>query len=420
MLSQAGPALLSGQTIKHGGVHLSNLNYSIFEPKIKRFEKFTLNKGERASNGFLVNTYEYNFQNGVKLSKEKRFDLLDGIKKLSGMQRFRVRNCMSFLPKQGEKAQVELVRRGQSYGFQGVDVCGSVWLCPVCNSRISAERRKELAHAVEESGGFTALITFTLSHARHDRLSDLMSALRKALNSTKSGRWYDGFLGDHGIIASASSLEITYGENGWHPHVHWLIFTDKKPDPELIRAQLSGRFEKFIRKNDHYSSAYHGVDVRASRKDVSGYISKWNVVKELSNVQAKRGRGESVTVWELAQLAVNGDREAERLWLEYADATYRKKALTWSRGAKELFGLSDLDDQEVAGMPEDQENEPVHVVSFTISEWHFVLDRGLIGEVLYRARLGGAEAVNDLIYRIRGAPLREFQQGYSIEDTEGI
>jgi len=399
---------------------LSDLNYSIRENIGKIDREFSLREELRGSREPLVSTYEYNFQNDIKLSKEKRFELLDGIKKLKGMRQFRVSHCMNFLPKQGQRAEVELVKRGESYGFQGVDVCGSVWTCPVCNSRISSERRRELSQAVENSGTYTALITFTLSHAKQDLLADLMEALRKAINSTKSGRWYESFLGDHGVVASASSLEITLGQNGWHPHIHWLVFMDQKPDPEAIKAQLSARFEKFIRKNGHYSSSIYGVDVRATRQDVSGYISKWNVIKELSNVQAKRGRGESLTVWQLAQLAVAGDQEAERLWLEYAKATYRKKALTWSRGAKELFGLQDLDDQEVAAMPEpeDAKHEPVHVVSFTMTEWHFVLDRGLIGEVLYRARIGGAEAVNALMYQCRGAPLHEFQE-YSIQDDAG-
>jgi len=55
------------------------------------------------------------------------------------------------------------------------------------------------------------------------------------------------------------------------------------------------------------------------------------------------------------------------------------------------------------------------VVSFTVSEWNFILDYGLIGEVLYRARIGGAEAVNGLMYRARGASLREFQQALNVD-----
>jgi len=372
----------------------------------KEGDNRSLRVSGRDASSFLENTYEYNFRN----SASERFSMLSGIKKLRGMDKFRVHQCMSFFPKDGKKAEVEIVQQGDRLRFTNVEPCGSVWLCPVCNARISYERRQELAYAVENSGAHVALLTITLSHSKKDRLKDVMNALRKAVNSTKSGRWYKAWLDEHGIIAQASSLEITYGRYGWHPHIHILLFMEKKPDHKLIRDQFSDRFTRFVAKNGAYASAFHAVNVKYAKKDISGYIAKWNATDELTQVQKKQGRGESLTIWEIAKLAMNGDRDCERLWLEYAKATYRKKALTWSRGAKELFGLKDLDDEEVAKMlyPDQEECDPVHIVSFTMSEWHLILDYGLIGEVHHRARVGGAQAVNDLFMRIRGSPLQEF------------
>ncbi len=385
---------------------ISDSDYSTNHEHNKASEKRSCLVSDQSSHGLLENTYEYNFRN----SASKRFSMLSGIKKLRGMDRFRVSKCMNFYPKQGGKAEVELVRAGDRLRFLNVEPCGSVWLCPVCNSRISYERRRELQYAVKESGAHVALLTITLSHAKHDRLSDVIKALRKAVNSTKSGRWYEAWLKENNIIASASSFEITHGRYGWHPHLHILLFMDQEPSPGRIRDQFSERFTRFLAKNGAYASAFHGVNVKCSEKDISGYIAKWNATDELTQVQAKHGRGESLTVWEIAKLAINGDREAEKLWLEYAKATYRKKALTWSRGAKDLFGLSELSDEEIASMnyPDPDDEEPVHVVSFAPSEWYFILDRGLIGEVHHQARIGGAQAVNELMIRIRGAPLKEF------------
>jgi len=361
---------------------------------------------DRIEKPLLENTYEYNFRN----SASKRFSLLAGIKRLQGMKKYRVSSCMSFKPRPGEERKVEIVKHGERLRFTNIEVCGSVWTCPVCNSRISYERRRELQFAVENSGAHVAMLTITLSHSKKDPLADVIKALRKAVNSTKSGRWYQAWLEDHKIIASASSLEITYGQFGWHPHLHILLFMDQVPDPEALRDQFSERFTRFLAKNGHYASAFHGVNVKYAKKDISGYIAKWNATDELTAVQAKQGRDESLTVWELAKLAVNGDRDCERLWLEYVKATYRKKALTWSRGSKEMFGLSDLEDDEIAKMlyPDEEECEPVHVVSFTPREWYFILDHGLMGEVHHRASQGGAAAVNDLFMRIRGSPLEEF------------
>jgi len=361
----------------------------------------------------LVNTYEYNFRRVAS----RRYALMQGIKKLPGMSEFQVSKCMSFMPMNG-KREIELVKRhDEQLAFKNLKYCSSVWLCPVCSSRISSERRKELAQVAEASGSYTALITFTLAHSRADRLEDLLGALRKALNSTKSGRWYEGFLQEHEIIASASSLEFTYGDNGWHPHIHWLVFLRSMPNSELIQEQLSERFGAFIEKQGHYSSSFHGIDVRSSRKDVSGYISKWCVIDEVSNVQAKRAKGASLTSWQLAQLAVSGDAQAQALWLEYAKATFRKKALTWSRGAREALGLSeDIEDEVIQGDELVLEDE--HICFFTPQEWYFIQDHALIGEVHHQARINGAQGVNDLMIRIRGRPLEEILESshYCIEN----
>jgi len=399
---------LAGGRSRDGKQAISLLtpNYSIKSAHDKEGDNRSLQVSDQCARGLLENTYEYNFRN----SASERFSMLSGIKKLRGMDGFRVHQCMSFFPKRGEKAEVELIKQGDRLRFTNVEPCGSVWLCPVCNARISYERRQELRYAVENSGAHVALLTITLSHSKKDRLKDVIKALRKAVNSTKSGRWYQAWLEDHKIIASASSLEITYGRYGWHPHLHILLFMSKVPDHKLMRDQFSDRFTRFLAKNGAYASSFHGVNVKYAVKDISGYIAKWNATDELTQVQRKLGRGESLTIWEIAKLAVNGDKDCERLWLEYAKATYRKKALTWSRGAKDLFGLKDLDDEEVANMlyPDQEEHDPVHIVSFTGSEWHLILDYGLIGEVHHRARIGGAQAVNDLFMRIRGSPLEEF------------
>lgn len=373
------------------------------------------------ASSLLVNTYEYNFRN----SKEKRFELLYGIKRLNGMRSYAIRNCMSFMPKAGMKREIELVKKhDDQLAMKNLVYCSSIWLCPVCSSRIASERRKELSQAVQLSGAYTALITYTLSHSIHDPLDELLGALRKAVNSTKSGRWYEEFIKDHGIMASVSSLEFTHGEHGWHPHIHQLVFFNEKPDPERIHEQLSERFGHYVEKIGHYSSSYHGIDVRCSRKDVSGYISKWNVIQELSNVQAKRGRKESLNIWQIAQLAIAGDPECEDLWLEYAKASYRKKALQWSRGAREALGIeAELSDEELIKKEEADliAQEVEHICSFTPEEYFFLQDRGLIGEVFYRARIGGAEEVNELFIRIRGKPLNEFLESshyFILEEVE--
>jgi len=409
-------ALAGGSSLSHnqenalcisgGNSYNSTCSHSFQEIDHQNIGHCEHNKAE-ISRALLVSNYEYNFHN-YKISASRRYELMQLIKRLEHMNEFQVSKCMSFLPKKGEKREVELVKRhDDQLAFKGLKYCSSVWLCPVCSSRIAAERRRELAQAVEVAGLYTALVTFTLSHNKGDRLEDLLKALRGSLNKTKGGRWYEAFLGEHEIIASVYSLEFTYGAHGWHPHIHALLFMNKKPDAMAIKEQLSERFTRFIGKSGHYASSFHSVDVRASRKDVSGYISKWCVIDELSNVQAKKGRGESLSIWQIAQLATEGDEQCKQLFIEYAYATYRKKALQWSRGAREILGIGkEKSDEELSQELDEVEDE--HICSFTPGEWYFIEDHGLIGEVHHRARIGGGLAVNALMVKVRGKPLQEF------------
>src|SRR5664279_1636637 len=54
-----------------------------------------------------------------------------------------------------------------SYHFQNLQTCGSVWVCPCCAAKISERRKNELKAAVishESTGGKVYLLTLTLPH----------------------------------------------------------------------------------------------------------------------------------------------------------------------------------------------------------------------------------------------------------------
>jgi hypothetical protein len=71
-------------------------------------------------------------------------------------------------------------RQTQKAFYSGLMICGSVWICPVCASKISERRRAELKRAstaYRESGGNLTMLTLTFSHSRSDRLADLNGKL---------------------------------------------------------------------------------------------------------------------------------------------------------------------------------------------------------------------------------------------------
>ena len=69
----------------------------------------------------------------------------------------------------GTAAQHSTGANGRVAGFSGLFSCGNVWLCPVCSTRIAAERAKELETVLGhflKSGGWAVLVTLTMRHRR--------------------------------------------------------------------------------------------------------------------------------------------------------------------------------------------------------------------------------------------------------------
>lgn len=363
-------------------------------------DKFGLDDSYRGKVALGI-TYGYNFQN----SKTNRFELLDAIKGIRGMAKQRVSNCMNFITRDGNRS-VDVIKSESGVRFEGVTVCDSVWLCPVCNSRVMNQHKHELDLAVRDSDYHTVLMTFTLAHSVNDRLKDLEDLLKSSLNSTFSGRWYEDFQEKYHMVARATTTEHTRSDvNGWHPHIHILAFCKENPNASMMQSELNERFTRFVMKKGGYASIYHAVDVRNTKRDVSGYLSKWNIPTEMTRLQAKSAKGVSLTIWEIAQLAGNGNEKYIRLWNEYVAATYRKKLFTWSRGAKELLGLDDVEKKLEEKLANE---EKALIVSLTVSEWNFILNHKLVALVHHLAMNGGAKAINEMMIRIRGIPLENY------------
>lgn len=137
--------------------------------------------------------------------------------------------------------------------YQNLMTCGSVWACPRCSAVIAHTRAEEIGAAVRECcrrGGRVYMLTLTMRHTRRDALAELWDALSVAWRSTFGGRAWTGqrarstvrrgrsvvlapVMGDaerFGVAGLVRVVEATYGRpgdggNGWHLHVHALVFS---------------------------------------------------------------------------------------------------------------------------------------------------------------------------------------------------
>jgi len=322
-----------------------------------------------------------------------RYKLLDVIKGLIGNygMRHRVLGCMHML----HSNSVDIMRKanGKTY-TSGVSVCGSVWVCPVCASRITLGRRDELEQALRVSGYTPVMVTVTLQHYKTDGLGVLLGALNGALRKLKSGRWWKGFTSRYGIMAYVSGLEIVYSLlHGWHPHKHILFFIDNNEfDLQAFKDELIQRYTGLIRESGMYASEYHSIDVSLGDDDIGAYVSKWGVTDEITRSNIKRGKDGSYSPFELAELAGDGERWAVMAFREYVEAINGKRQMTWSHGGRKVLGLGrEKSDKQLA--QEDKQSDDELIISFDGKQWNQILRAGLVGELLDVAESGGTGAV---------------------------
>ncbi|MEU4843287.1 hypothetical protein AB0F99_34150, partial [Nocardia testacea] len=115
-------------------------------------------------------------------------------------------------------------------GFGGLETCGRIWLCPVCSAKIRVRRGDEAAEGIGrhlDNGGGAYFCTVTASHSIDDPLATTFQVVTQAWRYLKTGRAYQTEKKRYGIVGDIKAVEVTHGENGWHPHMHVVILTER-------------------------------------------------------------------------------------------------------------------------------------------------------------------------------------------------
>lgn len=287
----------------------------------------------------------------------------------------------------------------------GVETCGSVWTCPVCAARILAERAQEISTAVAEYGAHRSwMVTVTLRHGPHHDLYVLRRVLRDAYARLKSGRWGQRLRAELGWRGDVSALEVTHGENGWHPHLHavWFAGSDA-PDAEQLADAWRRAVETTVAEHLRVAQAPASVTEQRLRAVVGArYTDDPHVyaeqVRDLVGVMPSADRGAVVTqcsdgaylakmglevsgglqqtaaaghrtAWQIAQHVAAGDVPSRRLWSDYSQALFGARQLVWSRAIRRELGLApSRSDELVADVPAEPYAERM-LIEFDGQEW---------------------------------------------------
>lgn len=311
----------------------------------------------------------------------------------------------------------------------GLMKCGRIWLCPVCSAKIRNGRAEEITKAVvawTKSGGRAYLVTFTARHSAAHRLADLMNAIQGTRSDAEAGikrrpgayqrlitgaAWVgdkrrkankEGMSGRIGYIGMIRATEVTVGqENGWHPHIHAIVFVGGRTEGQRGDKRVTGTFEPdesaITEWQDRWRATWtrelgkvdpsfrptdrcavqgckcegngHGVDFKwlSSERDIksmSEYIAKTQDGKapalEVARGDLKSGRDGNMTPFEvlgrIGDLMGGVPEESASghgalnwllpLWAEYESATSGRRAIEWTRYLRPLLGIDGGDTEE--------------------------------------------------------------------------
>jgi len=283
-----------------------------------------------------------------------------------------------------------------------------------------ARKQLEIGAAVEAweaTGGHVAFGTSTMRHWSGHRLEDLWEFLSRAWGKVTTGRAWMLNKKRYGIAGWLRVVEVTFGVNGWHVHVHYLLFLEGSSvatDIDALGAlkmSMFGRWHSSLKSLGLPAPLISGQDLRLldgpADERLSEYFTKaghnaQSIARELSNSQSKTARGVHGThsVWDFLDAVIDqGDADSLDRWHEWQSGSKGRRQLTWSKGLRELLGLRfEKSDEDIAA--EELGTKADDLVIISAAGWRTVIAGRLrvqILESVYRQGFSGLRALLDVL-----------------------
>ena len=209
-----------------------------------------------------------------------------------------------------------------------------------------AEEISAAAAAWDRAGNSVFMVTLTVPHYVGMKLGKLMVAIAAAFRFMISGRPWRTLKSSVGIVGTIRAMEVTHGVNGWHPHLHVLVFIEGDPGARGL-ADMGIYFtskwkQAVVREGLGAPHDHHGVKVERchSAAEAGAYISKTDSGVSAGN-EMTRGdlktphAGHRTPFGILEDFRQTGDAADLALWHGYERATKGQRKITWSRGTSQ-------------------------------------------------------------------------------------
>lgn len=328
------------------------------------------------------------FDRRIGLGRVEKYAMQSVAKK--AIPKERVAICLR--RKLGDYVAVWKHRKTNKSFYNGLMVCGSVWACPVCAAKIAEKRRLELEAAFRQwkkRDGKIAMLTLTFSHKRKDKLKDILDRFTSAVANFNSGKSYHNIRLEMDIVGRIRVFEVTYGSNGFHPHVHIAIFYRNETDLKAMEKRMYHLWSKACLKNGLTASKKHGLSLQDGDA-AETYLSKygtWSLDQEMSKSHIKVAKNGSMTPFDfLRNYLETDDENMLRLFEEYFYCFKGRKQLHWSKGLKDMFDLEDKTDEQLA-KEKTEEADILGLIGH--DDWKQILKYELRGQLLNNIDLYG-------------------------------
>lgn len=212
----------------------------------------------------------------------------------------------------------------------------------------------------------------------------------------------------HGVLGWLRVVEVTVGWHGWHVHSHLIAVLQGGDDAvkraHSLKESMRAQWERGIGKTGFTATRKHGVDLKVAegaRKRLAEYLAKGAAGEEMAIRVAvnkpgrelareagmgalKQGRGglnrhPFELLADLRRYDLRGEsntlaaRADQALWLEWTQASLRRRQFVWSASMRALAGV--LTDEEIVLQEEQAEGEVIARIPAAV--WPSIRHRAL-------------------------------------------
>jgi hypothetical protein len=393
--------LLAGSWNAHSPLGLYANNSSTHSQERKKAKK---------ANNLIIRRNRKRLENRIKLYKKKEVSgsLLNTLpmynKKKNGQHTYsRVYHCCKTPVKKGTMIDYVKGETGHNY-YTNLQHCAMYWVCPVCAHKIEQARVDEIYNALVDyrSKGYEIyFITGTLPHYTNERLEDNLKILIEGFDSVKQHRSVQGKLKDK--LVYLRSLEITYGKNGFHPHIHGIFIlppTEASDYLKEFKEQWGSMLKRYGKYNSYVENRAFKVDPWNNKvEQLADYVCKTGIADEVARGQSKK-RSSGYTPFQILGLITDGQEwelkaDQVEVFKEYAGTIKGKRMIQTSRGFYEMAGIQEKTDEEIV---QDDKKSQV-LFSVTAKVWANVIHKNIVTEMITAYDYNGFPAIMNCLDR---------------------